>query len=90
MDTEAETVPPPAPTSLAQRVQRSFQATAGGWRAYARQDVLFAAVALALLYLTVMSFVRDFPLVYHPSAARAAGLSVHKADWLLSICHLLL
>ena len=58
-DTEAEMAPAAPATSLAQRTRRSFLATASGWRAYGRQEVVPAAVALALLYLTVMSFVRS-------------------------------
>jgi hypothetical protein len=64
-EAEGEAAPAPPPASLAQRAQRSFSAAARGWRTYAGQPIAPAAVALALLYLTVMSFVR------RPSSPRA-------------------
>ncbi len=38
-------------------IEKLVKKSTTGWRTYARQEVFIAAVALALLYLTVMSFV---------------------------------
>ncbi len=54
----------PAGQSVEVVAKKSFSA----WRTFARQDVVLAAVALALLYFTVMSFVSILP-----------GFTIHKA-----------
>ena len=37
-------------------MMRTLRVMGGGWKTYARQEVLWAGVSLALLYMTVLGF----------------------------------
>lgn len=64
-------------------VKGRLQESMSAWRCYAEQDVVLAAVALALLYLTVMSFVRPSPLSISASKTATSFNAWLVSDMLL-------
>ena len=65
---------------------RSFVAKSGeAWPVYRSQAVFPAAVALALLYLSILNFVRPAQPMHHSTAAILALLCWHISQaWAIS------